>query len=220
MKTLSPTDFVCMDDYQDTHPVVVDCAYARHDNQLFGEAIYKPEAKIWAYEPLAEITLKAAGALYKRNGSKLIIYDCLRTITAQEAMMHTARAKANPQWTTEPRLLSPPGGGAHPRGMAIDVSIVDERGVLADMGTPFDYLAAQSSPDHNPAHRDYAHLNHTVRNNRQTLDNAMLNAADAIGIALMPLAEEWWDFRLMPAFTDTFAPLSDDDLPSDMRCCG
>ncbi|MBL4804673.1 MAG: hypothetical protein JKY71_07385, partial [Alphaproteobacteria bacterium] len=44
-------------------------------------------------------------------------------------------------------------------------------------------------------------------------------AAHKLGITLFPLPQEWWDFRLPPAYTDQYAPLSDADLPPHMRLC-
>jgi D-alanyl-D-alanine dipeptidase len=187
MKNLSPDDFICLDDLQHKHPFVVRCDYARHDNQLLGEAIYKPDAKVWAHKDLAAITIKAAQLAHEAHGYTMILYDCLRTSTAQDKMAQTQRALANPHWMEEPRLLSPPGTGAHPRGMAIDVSLLDKRGILLDMGTPFDLMSENSAPEHNPAHREHPYLPNHVKANRASLDNAMMDAAKVLGLELMPL---------------------------------
>ena len=117
------------------------------------------------------------------------------------------------------RLLSPPGGGAHPRGMAIDLSALDEKGNLLDMGTVFDHLAANSAPENNPAHRAYKSLGKTAAQNRKSLSNAMNEAAQALNIPLFPLPQEWWDFRLPAEIYQAYAPLSDTDLPPEMRMC-
>ena len=45
----------------------------------------------------------------------------------QTAMGKTQIVKDNPDWLEEPnRMVSPPGNGAHPRGMAIDVCVFDK----------------------------------------------------------------------------------------------
>src|SRR5690606_17236675 len=98
-------------------------------------------------------------------------------------------------WLEEPnRLLSPPGGGAHPRGMAIDMSLQTADGRDVDMGTVFDYLAENAAAEHNPAHRDYPQMSDEVRTNRAILTKAMIEAARDLGLPLAPLPQEWWDF--------------------------
>lgn len=213
---ISPDDLVAMDEMAPPQRLRIELAYARAENTLFGERIYRTDAKLWLHARLAAVVLTAANAAYAQ-GFRLVLYDGLRTTSAQAKMLETARVKANPHWLEEPRLLSPPGKGAHPRGMAIDVSLETLEGALLDMGTDFDFLAADPSPAHNPAHRQYVHLSPEAAQNRALLDGFMVEAAKECGEALMLLAQEWWDFRLPPDITEGFAPLADDDLPPEMR---
>jgi zinc D-Ala-D-Ala dipeptidase len=69
----------------------------------------------------------------------------------------------------------------------------------------------------NPAARDYLQFGAAVLENRKTLENAMLRAGTELGRAILPLPEEWWDFRFMPSYTAQFAPIADADLPPAMR---
>jgi len=142
----------------------------------------------------------------------------LRTTTAQALMLETQTVKEHPHWLEEPRLLSPPGAGAHPRGMAIDVSLETFNGELLDMGSAFDHLSDDPSPAANIAHRDYAH-NESVLENRSLLDGFMMDAARAMGAELLALPQEWWDFRLPVEVYEKYVPLADEDLPMDMRMC-
>lgn len=195
----------------------VECAYARPDNLLFGERIYREDAKLWLHTNLARIVVKAS-ELAEPKGYRLVLYDGLRTMEAQERMLRTRRVQENPQWLEEPRLLSPPGAGAHPRGMAIDVSLETAKGELLNMGTPFDFLAADPAPEHNPAHRHHAQPPE-ISANRSLLDGFMLKASEILNIRLLPLAQEWWDYRLSPNVYGAYAPLRDRDLPPAMRMC-
>ena len=145
------------------------------------------------------------------------MYDGLRTTDAQHAMTQSEVVKNNPQWLEPPRLLSPPGAGAHPRGMAIDIGLRDAGGALVDMGTDFDFLAQNSAAEFNPAHRAYPHLKLQHRKNRAVLDNAMLRAAECLHLPLFLLPQEWWDFRMPEEIFNSYAPLSDADLPPAMR---
>ncbi len=216
---INPKDLVCMDDVAGRYHFRVELAYARDDNLLFGERIYRENARLWLYRELAEIVCEAANSCYETHGLRFILYDGLRTIEAQEAMMRTRRALDNPHWTESPRLLSTPGIGGHPRGMAIDIGLEDESGNLIDMGCPFDFLAKSPHPEHNPAHRKSEH-SRKIKQNRAILDNAMVKASENLETPIMLLAEEWWDFRLLPEFYKVHAPISEIALPENMKMMG
>lgn len=227
MKKITADMLVCMNDYAldcgGDYPLRIDLAYARDDNTLFGERIYKQGARLYLYQDLANVILMASDMLYQAHRYHMILYDGLRTTDAQQRMLETQRVIDHPQWLREPRLLSPPGAGGHPRAMAVDVSMASAEGELLDMGTVFDYLAEDSSAAHNMAHREYSDLSPEVIQNRNALNNAILAAGERflnkgdIEMPVEPLLQEWWDFRAPRAFYEQFAPLSDEDLPEDMR---
>ncbi|MCC7305092.1 MAG: D-Ala-D-Ala dipeptidase [Alphaproteobacteria bacterium] len=219
MKTIDPASLVDMNACAAEYPFKVDLAYAKPGNLLFGEAIYRPDARLWLYKDLADIVCRAAQTCFKESGCLFVLYDGLRTVEAQALMLKTKRVRENPQWLEEPRLLSPPGAGGHPRAMAIDIGL-EKEGRLVDMGTPFDFLAADPSPAANPAHRAHPGLSEEIIKNRAILTGAMMKAAEEMNTALLPLPQEWWDFRLPPTIYDTYAPLSDADLPPEMRMTG
>lgn len=216
MEKIQAEDLICMNEHARHENLRIELAYARADNLLFGERIYREDAQLWLHKTLIDVVLKAARALKNQN-YRLILYDGLRTTDAQSRMLETQRVKDNPHWLEEPRLLSPPGAGAHPRAMAIDVSLETMDGDLLDMGTAFDFLAADSSATHNPAHRDYAGHSAEIVENRRILDDAMQSAADMCGVNLLLLPQEWWDFRLESAIYEAFEPLSDADLPPEIK---
>ncbi len=216
MKAIDPKDLVCMDAFAGDYGYRIDLAYARDDNTLFGEAIYRDNAKLWLHRDLAVVVFHAAKLCVDDYKIRFVLYDGLRTVNAQLAMMETQRVKDNPQWLEPPRLLSPAGAGGHPRGMAIDIGLETLDGVLLDMGTVFDYLAERSDPVHNPAHRLHAH-NAEVTANRAILDDCMQKAAEHCETPVLPLPEEWWDFRLMPEYYNQYAPIKDEDLPDAIK---
>ncbi|MCK6417981.1 MAG: D-alanyl-D-alanine carboxypeptidase family protein [Alphaproteobacteria bacterium] len=214
MKYLQPDDII---DMTNAHTNLrIDLVYAHDDNLLFGERIYRPEARLWLHRDLAHVIIVAADLLQAQN-YRLVLYDGLRTVDAQEKMLHTKRVQQNSHWLQEPRLLSPPGKGAHPRGMAIDCALETDAGALLDMGTPFDYLAENAAPKHNPAHRDYPGLSAAAKTHRNILHNAIWEGAAGCGVEIMGLPQEWWDYRLPAAVYEQYAPLRDADLPPPMR---
>lgn len=213
---ISPDQLVSMDKVTELLPLRIDLAYARADNFLFGEAIYRPEAKLWLHKDLADIVLHAAKVCHEDYNLRMVLYDGLRTVEAQEKMLKTERVQNNPHWLNEPRLLSLPGAGGHPRAMAVDVSLETMDGTLLDMGTPFDYLAENAAAKHNAAHRDHLHPA-PIMQNRAVLDHAMYQAAAKLNRPLLALPQEWWDFRLPNQISRQYEPLHDADLPPNMR---
>ncbi len=213
---ISPNDLICMNDHDNTNHFRVNLAYARDDNLLFNERIYRTGAKLYLHQTLAQITLRAASQCFENTGLNFILYDGLRTVNAQEDMMKTKRALENPHWLEEPRLLSKPGGGGHPRAMAVDIGLEDAKGRLINMGCPFDFLSDSPYADKNPAHREFKH-DKNILNNRKIINDHMLESAKYYEQDLLLLPEEWWDFRLTPELFGKYAPLWDTDLPAYMR---
>ncbi len=209
-----------MDLFEGTFPLRVDLAYAQAAPKSFCGAIYHKKARLWLHEDMARLVLLASKNAQDRHRLRVVLYDGLRTTTAQELMRATPIVKANPQWLEgETRLLSPPGKGAHPRGMAIDLTLETAAGQLLDMGTPFDELSPKgSAPAFNRAHRQYeGKLPKDAKENRKILEECMIAAALRLGFSIVALPQEWWDFRFPPSIYDQYAPLSDDDLPPQMR---
>jgi zinc D-Ala-D-Ala dipeptidase len=217
LKSIPVSDLVCMDEHAERCGFHVNLAYARTDNLLFGERLYRTDARLYLHKDLAAVVCRAAQICRKTHNARFILYDGLRTTDAQTRMLQTRRVRENPHWLEEPRLLSPPGAGGHPRGMAIDIGLEDLRGNLLDMGTPFDFLAENAHPDHNPAHRAHPNLSEAARANRHKLDESMREAGQSLNTTIFPLPQEWWDFRLPPEVFNTYTPISESDLPPDLR---
>lgn len=218
LKPVTAEDLVPLDDYTDSHPIRIDLVYAQpqHADNMFKTAIYKPTARMWGHRIFVPVILQAAETCHRETGWYFELKDCLRPIEAQAAMADTSIVKANPHWLQEPnRLLSPPGKGGHPRGQAVDIILLDAKGDALDMGTSFDYLTPD--PAVNPSARSYRDLAPEILQRRRQLEDWMMQAAAAHNLPLLPLPQEWWDFRLTKDFYDQYAPVADADLPADMR---
>lgn len=212
MKNISPAELIPLDIFEGQEPIKIDLVYAKpdHPRNMFKEAIYHDKARLWAHKDLAAITILTARILNKKFGWILEIKDCLRTYDAQVAMAETQIVRDNPQWMMDPPLLSAPGTGAHPRAMAVDVHPIDKDGNHIDMGTPFDDMRDESS-------RDFKDFSDQILQNRHELESAFVQSAKALNLPLLPLPNEWWDFRLPNDYTQQFAPLHDADLPPQMQ---
>lgn len=209
---IDPANLVSLDIFEESEPIKIDLVYAQanHSRNIFGEALYHSNARLWAHRDLAAITLLTARTLKQKYNWVLEIQDCLRTIDAQSAMQETDIVKAHPEWMEEPRLLAPPGKGGHPFGMAIDVGPLDQNGNKVDMGTPFDHMDEKSA-------RNYKEFDQEILDNRQKLETAFMQSAKALEFPFLPLPAEWWDFRFPPDYTAQFEPLSDQNLPPQMQ---
>jgi zinc D-Ala-D-Ala dipeptidase len=208
-KTIDPLTLIPMDMIAARAGFKIDLVYAdaAHPENIFKTALYHPDALLWLHQDMARIVCKVAQRLTQDHKWILILKDGLRPVEAQEKMMQTPIVKANPQWTQgDNRLLSPSGGGAHPRGMAIDVSVEDINGNPIDMGTPFDGMSEKSA-------RAYQGFSPIILENRRILEQAFLTAAQDLNLPLLPLPSEWWDFRLGAEVYKPYAPLKDSDLP-------
>jgi D-alanyl-D-alanine dipeptidase len=133
------------------------------------------------------------------EGMKMRLYDCMRPVEAQ-LFMKQFKDKLNIDYN----MLSEPGAGGHPRGMAIDCALVKNDNLYGvcstDYGTAFDdlnFIINQDGSKIAHAHRNnLKEISFSAKQNRLQLEIIMQKAALLSRIPLMPLPQEWWDFRL------------------------
>jgi D-alanyl-D-alanine dipeptidase len=214
MPNINPADLVPLDIFIDKEPILIDLVYAdaSHPRNIFETAIYHDGARLWAHRDIAVLTLLTARILKNKHDWVLEIQDCLRTVDAQAAMQETDIVKAHPEWCLDgpDRMLSPPGLGAHPRAMAIDLGPLDSSGDKVNMGTLFDDMSEKSA-------RDYIDFSVTILDHRKTLENAFIQSADLLNFPLYLVKSEWWDYRFPQDYYNQYAPLNDKDLPPQMQ---
>ena len=80
MQKINPADLVPLDIFENREPIKIDLVYAQadHPRNIFKEAVYKNDSRLWAHKDLATITILAARMLQKKHGWILEIQDCLR----------------------------------------------------------------------------------------------------------------------------------------------
>ncbi|MDX2049596.1 MAG: hypothetical protein SFT93_00235 [Rickettsiaceae bacterium] len=207
---IDPSHLVPANYFTGTYPIEIDLAYANpdHPDNHF-KCLYSSESKIlWTHKELAKLVLVASIITHKLWGWKLRLYDSLRPVEAQKKMQ---------EFGYDGLLVSAPGKGAHPRALAIDLAPIDQNGLLVNMGTRFDHFSSNPK-EYNPAARNFTEFsgelggNYTIWHNRSKLDFAIQTAANLTDFDLLPLPQEWWDFRAKPEFFEKFAPLSENDL--------
>ena len=97
------------------HQLEIDLVYASADN-LAGQVIYR-NARCLLHKDAAACLYKAS-QLARMAGLGLRIYDAYRPAYAQQLLW---QALPNPDYVRDPRL-----GSHHTRGVAVDLTLVDE----------------------------------------------------------------------------------------------
>ena len=161
--------------------VVLDLRYATTNNFVkeilydCGRCFLRPEA--------AKALLVANDSL-RQKGYRFKLFDCFRPLPVQQRLWDKFQ---NANYVTPPSK-----GSMHNRGLATDLTIVDEYGKELDMGTEFDFFGKE-------AHHDFRDLPEVVLENRKLLKTAMESAG------FKGIRTEWWHY----SFTGRSYALSD-----------
>jgi D-alanyl-D-alanine dipeptidase len=179
------------DDYREVTAadgVVIDLRYAGTNN-FTGQNLYGPFNRLFLHKRAFD-KMKAAAALLKHehHGYKLIIFDGLRPRSVQYMLWEKVAGTPQEKYVADPKK-----GSIHNYGMAIDLSVVDEKGHELDMGTGFDSFTPLAEPQLEAQNLASGALS------REQLDNRMIlrHAMEAAGFKVLP--DEWWHFDAMPA---------------------
>lgn len=167
-------------------------------------AIYGGHSPYYLRETVVEKLIQAQNSLQLLHPNWYIqIFDAYRPVAVQQFMVDYSFGEAlrergltetelSPQEREEvceavyeiwavPSLdmKTPP---PHSTGAAVDVTLVDENGVVVDMGSPIDEMSERSHPDY------YFNSDQHYHAHRQLLQDVMLKA----GFQRNP--KEWWHF--------------------------
>ncbi len=173
-----------------THDVAFELAYAT-DRNFTSRPVYA-NAACFLHRDAAN-KLGTAIQLARAQGLGLKIFDALRPSEAQWVLWnHTP----DPDFLADPRRGSP-----HSRGVAIDLTLIDQQMRELDMGTPFDAFTPLSH---------HGNTENTVEAQRNRF--LLLGIMSTAGWDFY--RNEWWHYQL---FNSRDYPLiSDDDLPISM----
>lgn len=167
------------------HPnVVFDLRYASSNN-IAGAPIYSRAVAL--LHPEADAALTRSADLASSMGYRLCIFDAYRPTSAQRSLW---KVLPNPIFVADPAV-----GSTHTRGIAVDLTLMDGRGVPLDMGTDFDVMSELSG-------HACVVLPAEVQRNRALL----LGLMTAAGWIHQP--SEWWHYNLPNEFE---YPLIDDE---------
>ena len=153
--------------------LVLDIRYATENN--FTEKQIYPCPRCFLRPVMADRILRLQKDIKERYGMSLKLFDCYRPRPAQQKL-----------WDIVPdaRYVTPPSKGSmHNRGLAVDITLVDEKGEELDMGTEYDFFGYK-------AYTTNKDLPKEILKNRDILTKLM-NVHGMKGIRT-----EWWHFSL------------------------
>ncbi len=154
--------------------VDLDLRYATPDN-LLERPIYRRAVAL--LHPAAHSALMEASAYAGALGFRLKVFDAFRPLEAQQVLWEAAEDKT---FVADPRT-----GGTHPRGIAVDLTLVEiATGLDLPMGTGFDAFTDLA------AHGRREGLGSDVLRNRALL----LGLMTACGFD--HYGPEWWHYNL------------------------
>lgn len=162
---------------------VIDLRYATANN-FMSTNVYQEFNQCFLHKESAGKLYHAARSLKElKPGWRLVLFDCLRPRSIQWKLWE--KVKDTPQ---QHYVADPVKGSLHNYGLAVDLSIVDENGKEADMGTSFDTFSELSQPKFED--RFFAEKKLTIEqlSNRHLLRKVMTEAG------FLQLQTEWWHY--------------------------
>lgn len=152
---------------------IIDMRYATAQN-FVGVQLYPTGARCLVNRSMAS-GLKTAADGLRKQGRKLVFWDCYRPHSVQVRMFQKV---PNPTFVAKPGDYS----RSHETGRSVDATLADSNGKLIDMGTGFDDFSARAG----------AFATSDVSATQQANRSALRSAMSAGGLS--PYSGEWWHF--------------------------
>lgn len=181
------TDHDLVEITTETHDVELYIAYATEDN-FTSKPVY--DQPLCLIHKEAATKLQRAIEILQPLGLKLKIWDAFRPLEAQKVLYDQV---SDPEYVSHPET----GVRPHCRGIAIDLTLIDQFGHELEMGTAFD---------------DFRTLAH--HGNDQVSEKAQRNRLLLAGVmnitGFNPINSEWWHYQLPDA--DQYPVLKEADV--------
>lgn len=159
--------------------------YASDDN-FMKKNLYGDLKEAYFVQEIAERIALAQKMLRNDFPSfSLLIYDAARPMSIQKQMFETVKDTDKEMYVASPYS----GGGYHNYGLAVDLTIVDDKGDVLDMGSDFDCFDDVSHVGDEEALVASGRISAQAKKNREML----LKYMSAAGFDQNPA--EWWHFQ-------------------------
>lgn len=162
----------------------VNLKYGTKDN-FVGQDMYHDLKSAFLEKGFAKKVAKAQAYLEQLHpGYTLLIYDAARPISVQRRMYSLVAGTPNRVYVANGKR-----GGRHNYGVAVDLTIADDKGKPLDMGTQFDFFGEKAHCDNEEGLISRGLLTEKAHKNRVLLRKVMKK------VGLVPYRREWWHFE-------------------------
>ena len=170
-----------------------DLKYATKDN-FMGIILYDTLTKVYLQREVAERLSKCQDFLDSlRPGYALMVFDGVRPQQVQREMWDALDSV--PVYRRGKFVSNPSRGSVHNFGAAVDLSIVDAKGNLLDMGAGYDDFRKIAFPQHEAEFLATGELSQQQVNNRKLLRRVMASQK------FQNIPSEWWHFNAYSRIT-------------------
>lgn len=166
--------------------IIVAIQYAT-DTNYWGINLYGTFNKAFLQPEIADKLVKANRLLKKQNPDySIIVFDAARPASVQQRMWDSLKI---PLSQKAKFVADPVRGSLHNYGCAVDVSIVNDKGILLDMGTKFDSPERLAYPIYEEFFLASGKLSKAQVDNRKLLRDVMKSTG------FTSVTTEWWHFN-------------------------
>jgi len=166
--------------------ILVDLRYSGTNN-FTGKDLYGCLSEAFGRPELIS-KLKAADQILqaRKPGCRFVIFDAARPLRSQRALWNAIQL---PESKKHIYVADPKKGSIHNYGCALDISIVNEKGIPLDMGTEFDFFGEMAQPRCESKMLEKGKLTRRQLKNRMLLRSCMKKAG------FSGTSSEWWHFN-------------------------
>ncbi len=167
--------------------VRIDLRYATPAN-FMGFNLYGPFNKAFLHQDAAGKFRRAVEILQREKpGWSFVVFDALRPHSVQWIMWNKVKDTPQRKYVANAEIGSP-----HNYGMALDLSLLNAKGKVLDMGTGFDSFTELSEPRLEEKFLKEGKLTKKQLENRLILRKVMTEAG------FLQLSHEWWHYNALP----------------------
>ena len=167
--------------------IQVDLKYATADN-FMKMRLYERLRSAYLQKDVAERLSKSQELLSTlKSGYRLLVYDAVRPVSVQQKMWDAL--DSIPPSERGKFVSNPQNRSLHNMGAAVDLTIIDERGIPLDMGAGYDDIRKIAYPSFEQEFLAKGELTEKHIANRELLRKVMKSQG------FRPLETEWWHFN-------------------------